>query len=105
MAVDLPPSNELANVPPQLLEIMRVMRQDIEKTFAVDSRDASFARLGGLMCLGSTTPGSIGGHISPLRDMGVTDKQIWAVLCSIIGHIGMQRCVSMLPVLESEIGV
>lgn len=102
--VDLPPSSELDHVPRRLLEIMRDMRQAIETEFSVNARDASFARLGVLMYI-DATPGSVRGHIRHLLDLGVTPNEIWAVLYSIIGHIGMPKFVAMLPVMEAEIGL
>jgi alkylhydroperoxidase/carboxymuconolactone decarboxylase family protein YurZ len=101
--VDLPPTDELANVPPELLGIMRDMRQAIEQRFDVNARDASFARLGALAALGAT-PGGFQGHLRHLLAEGVTAAEVWAVMYSIIGHIGMPRFVSILPALEAELG-
>jgi alkylhydroperoxidase/carboxymuconolactone decarboxylase family protein YurZ len=103
MPVDLPASDELDGVPAQLLATVRDLRRSIEESFSVDLRDASFARLGALMALGAT-PGSIRGHIRHLESEGVTREEIWSVIYSIIGHVGMPRFVSMLPALRAELG-
>jgi quinol monooxygenase YgiN len=38
-----------------------------------------------------------------LKSEGVTAEDIWSVMYSIIGHIGMPRFVSMLPALRAEL--
>jgi hypothetical protein len=103
MAVQLPPSDELDGVPRDVLTIMRDMRVAIETTFGVNQRDASFARLGVLLAL-DATPGSIRGHIAHLHDGGVSSEEIWSVMYSLIGHVGMPRFVNMLPTLRAELG-
>jgi alkylhydroperoxidase/carboxymuconolactone decarboxylase family protein YurZ len=103
MTVELPPSNELDGVPLGVLTTLRDMRVAIETDFAPNLRDSSFARLGALMAIGAT-PGSIRGHIQHLKSDGVTTEEIWSVIYSIIGHIGMPRFVSMLPALRAELG-
>ncbi|QHE73299.1 hypothetical protein [Rhodococcus sp. WAY2] len=102
--VDLPVPGELANVPAELMAHLRTMRQSIERDFQINDRDASFARLA-VMTLQGATPGSIRGHIQHLRDLGVTTEEIWGVIYSIIGHIGMPMFIKALPVLEAEIGL
>jgi alkylhydroperoxidase/carboxymuconolactone decarboxylase family protein YurZ len=103
MPVNLPAHGDVEDLPPELLEIMRVMRQSIEQTFSIDTRAASFARLGALAAIG-VGPDSLKGHVDYLLATGSSPAEIWGVMFSIIGHIGMPRFVAMIPSFSEVLG-
>jgi hypothetical protein len=103
MSLNLPAKGDVASLPDALLAIMARMRQSIEDEFHVPMRESTFARLGALMATGADAE-SLRGHINHLLGEGMKPSEIWAVLYSIIGHIGMPKFVRMIPALTACLG-
>lgn len=88
---------------PEVLEVLRRQRLDLERLSGLSERDIELVRLGAALGLGAP-PATYLAHVERARAVGVRPEEVWGIVMAVAPLVGVPRLLAAIPSIDQALG-